>query len=519
MNSSKSSLLVTLIAAATLANAADPSFTSQFPIADCHFSTFGGNAHFILNPGHQLVLSGEEDGEANVLTITALNQTKEITLTNSGPARKILTRVIEERKTVDGELYEVSRNWYARCIETGDIYYFGEEVDFYENGMIIGHSGAWQAGSNGALPGIIMPGTFLLGARYFQEIAPGVATDQGENTAMGLRVTNAAGVFVNCVSVTENNPLAPGSDPETKTYAPGIGLISDDGILTLEEFRLGTQGFPVDCTFVPFSHHPYFPFAPGRRLVFLGEEHGEHHLDEVTVLNETKQVSMQVGGETRFIQTRVIEHRETVDGELAEITRDFYAQCLESGDVYYFGEEVDVYDDGMIVSHGGSWLAGVSNALPGIIMPGNFTIGARYSQERAPGVAEDAAETSATGVSMTVPAGTFTGCVTVTETNPLEPGSDPEEKTYAPGIGLINDAGILELTEFIIPGMANAPILAIENAVVLSWPLTDDAYRLEMSTDLSNWFPILPNPLPVDGRFQTSVSGSTVQKFFRLATP
>jgi hypothetical protein len=63
--------------------------------------------------------------------IAPLNDTKEITLTNGTGTRTIMTRVVEERESVDGELAEVSRNGCARCIETGDIYYFGEEVDFY----------------------------------------------------------------------------------------------------------------------------------------------------------------------------------------------------------------------------------------------------------------------------------------------------------------------------------------------------------------------------------------------------
>lgn len=65
-----------------------------------------------------------------------------------------------------------------------------------------------------------MRGTLLLGSRYFQEIAPGVAMDQGENTAMGLIVTTAAGTFHGCVEVAETTPLEPG-DESIKIYWPG----------------------------------------------------------------------------------------------------------------------------------------------------------------------------------------------------------------------------------------------------------------------------------------------------------
>jgi hypothetical protein len=93
-----------------------------------------------------------------------------------------IARVVEEREWQDDELVEVSRNFFARCKETGDVFYFGEEVDLYEDGEIVGHGGAWLAGRDGALPGIIMPGRFLLGSRYYQEVAPDIALDRGENS-------------------------------------------------------------------------------------------------------------------------------------------------------------------------------------------------------------------------------------------------------------------------------------------------------------------------------------------------
>ncbi|HWM94151.1 MAG TPA: hypothetical protein VN493_25565 [Thermoanaerobaculia bacterium] len=63
----------------------------------------------------------------------------------------------------------VSRNWYSRCRQTHDVFYFGEEVDIYEDGQIVRHEGAWEAGKNGSQPGII-PARFLLGARDYQEL-------------------------------------------------------------------------------------------------------------------------------------------------------------------------------------------------------------------------------------------------------------------------------------------------------------------------------------------------------------
>jgi hypothetical protein len=62
-------------------------------------------------------------------------------------------------------------------------------------------------------------------------------------------------------------------------------------------------------------------------------------------------------------------------------------------------------------------------------------------------------------------------------------------------------------------------VLAVQEAVLLTWPLTDESFLPEMSTDLTNWFPVLPTPLPSDGRNQAALPADTIQKFFRLVAP
>jgi len=209
-------------------------FTSNFRLQDCDFSTTGRNIHFILKPGRRLVLEGEKsDGTQVRLLITVLRQTRRITLDIGGRSRRVETRIVEERETEDGELVEVSRNFFAIEENTRDVYYFGEEGDDYEDGEIVGHEGEWLAGRDGAMPGIIMPGTFLLGSRYFQEIAPAVALDRAEHTLMGLTIETPFGELENCVEVIETSPLEPGSESR-KLYAPGIGLIADGDILLVD---------------------------------------------------------------------------------------------------------------------------------------------------------------------------------------------------------------------------------------------------------------------------------------------
>lgn len=221
-----------ILASAFVYAAEGPAFTDDFDIERCRFASEGGNPYFLLNPGRQAyysnyrcVQSGECD-ELEELWITARG-TRNVSLWDDGKKRVIQTRVIEERETADGELVEISRNFFATCLPNRDVFYFGEDVDIYEDGKIVSHDGAWRAGRNGAEPGIIMTeSAFILGQRYFQELAPGIALDRAEHVAIDLEVEVPAGVFEDCVHVIETTPLEPGSE-SNKTYCPGVGMVAD----------------------------------------------------------------------------------------------------------------------------------------------------------------------------------------------------------------------------------------------------------------------------------------------------
>lgn len=184
---------------------------------------------------------------------------------------------------------------------------------------------------------------------------------------------------------------------------------------------------PASATFSLTIDNPFFPLAVGTQLVFDDSATAEHL--EITVLNET----LVVDGVT----TRVVQEEERANGDLVEISRNFFAQAGD-GTVCYFGEEVDIYEGGVVVSHEGAWKAGVSGARPGIIMPATPAVGMKFRQEVAVGVAEDRAEITAINESITVPAGTFTSTVRFVETTPLEPGTT-SAKVFASGVGYILD--------------------------------------------------------------------------------
>jgi hypothetical protein len=93
------------------------SFMTDQPLKNCNFASTGKNSHFILEPGYQVILEGEEDGENLQLVMSVLNETNIVD--------GVETRVVEEKETEGGNLVEVSRNYFAICKPTNNVIYFG----------------------------------------------------------------------------------------------------------------------------------------------------------------------------------------------------------------------------------------------------------------------------------------------------------------------------------------------------------------------------------------------------------
>lgn len=205
-------------------------FTTDFSLnGDSRLGPHDGNRYFSLRPGAFQRLRGEDDGEEVIVEITVLNEVRVIPFVANGELVLAVARVVEEREWTERELSQVSLNYYACDEGTGNVYYLGEDVDHYRNGRVIGHEDSWIAGRRGAMPGLLMPSQFLIGARYQMEQAPGVSEDRGENVRMGFRYETRAGTFRNCIMVEETTPLEPGEET-IKIYAPGVGMIMDDGL-------------------------------------------------------------------------------------------------------------------------------------------------------------------------------------------------------------------------------------------------------------------------------------------------
>ena len=212
-----------LVGAAGPVPAPEVRFTDAFHVASDEWTATGRNPWFVLEPGYVLELEGKDEGQHARLTITVLEEKRTID--------GVETRVVEEREVHGGAVAEVSRNFFALSKRTNDVYYFGEEVDVYEGGKVVGHPGSWKSGERGAKFGLMMPGTPLLGARYHQEVAPGVALDRAEIVSLTDTIETPAGTLADCLRTAESTPLEPGKT-EGKVYARGIGLVRD-GVLRL----------------------------------------------------------------------------------------------------------------------------------------------------------------------------------------------------------------------------------------------------------------------------------------------
>jgi hypothetical protein len=247
--------LLIILAVANLKIAAyaqeDDTWQQDFPLDRYTWQSKGKNRYWSLTPGNYVALGMPRPGGGEYVIISVLDETELID--------GIETRVIEEREYEDGRLAEISRNFFAMARQTGDVFYFGEDVDEYEDGELVSHGGAWRAGRDGARAGLYMPGDPVIGMRYYMEVMPGVAMDRAEIHDEDATVETPGGRFFDCLIVTETSPLEPG-DESYKRYAPGVGMIFDDGL----EHYLHGHRFPSE-EFIEFEIRvDQMPTTPAR---------------------------------------------------------------------------------------------------------------------------------------------------------------------------------------------------------------------------------------------------------------
>jgi hypothetical protein len=158
----------------------------------------------------------DEKGEVQDVVVVATTETKKL-------ANGITARVVRDTVRNKGEVVEDTLDWYAQD-SAGNVWYMGEDTAEFENGKIVSRKGSFEAGANGALPGIIVPAQPQVGQKYRQEYLRGEAEDNGEVLGLNQLVEVPTGRYSNALLTRDTTTLDP-DVVEYKLYAPGIGPV------------------------------------------------------------------------------------------------------------------------------------------------------------------------------------------------------------------------------------------------------------------------------------------------------
>jgi hypothetical protein len=177
------------------------------------------NPWFPLAPGttYRYRGTGSARDETNVVTVTRETRT----------VMGIRATVVHDQVFEQGELTEDTWDWYAQDAE-GNVWYLGEDTKELRNGKVVSTAGSWEAGVDGAKPGVIMWGNPAahVGVRYRQEYRRGVAEDMGKIVALREAVAVPYGRFQGCVRTEDTTPLEPKAR-EHKYYCRGVGVVKE----------------------------------------------------------------------------------------------------------------------------------------------------------------------------------------------------------------------------------------------------------------------------------------------------
>lgn len=175
------------------------------------------NPHWPMSPGARWAYR-ERDGEGGVqrVVVTVTNRTKRI-------GDGIEARVVHDVVSQDGEPVEITDDWYAQDSD-GNVWYLGERTAEYERGKAVSRAGSWEAGVDGAQPGIVMPAEPRPGMAYRQEHYAGEAEDRARVLSVDEQAEVPWAHFAHVVLTKELTPLEP-KVLEYKLYAQGVGPV------------------------------------------------------------------------------------------------------------------------------------------------------------------------------------------------------------------------------------------------------------------------------------------------------
>jgi hypothetical protein len=192
-------------------------------IDPAEFTTKIDNEYFPMKPGTTFIYEGK--GERDEMRVT--NQTKKV--------MGVECVVVDDRAWEDGKLIERTYDWFAQDRE-GTVWYFGEDTKEYDNGKVVSTKGSWEAGVDGAKPGIIMQADPKVGQSYHQEYYPGEAMDMAKVLSLNTSVTVPYGSFDHALDTREWTPLQPVFF-EKKYYVRGVGPLGNPADLGLVDVK------------------------------------------------------------------------------------------------------------------------------------------------------------------------------------------------------------------------------------------------------------------------------------------
>jgi hypothetical protein len=186
------------------------------PVIDpSKFNNIVDNEFFPLTPGTKTVYEATTDNGLEHTEVTVLTETKVV--------MGVTCVIVRDTVSVEGVVTEDTYDWYAQDDE-GNVWYMGEDTKEYDNGEVISTAGSWEAGIDGAMPGIVMLADPQVGLSYRQEYYEGEAEDMAQVVSLNESAVVQYDSFQNLLMTSEWSPLEPGL-VEHKYYAEGIGVV------------------------------------------------------------------------------------------------------------------------------------------------------------------------------------------------------------------------------------------------------------------------------------------------------
>ncbi|HYN52210.1 MAG TPA: hypothetical protein VES62_14920 [Thermoleophilaceae bacterium] len=200
----------------------------------------------------------------------------------------------------------------------------------------------------------------------------------------------------------------------------------------LGKLRVAPLDRRLDLVAAPFSDptsvtNPLFPIARLSSVVLNGKVDGKAFRTETTLLPETRIIEWSPG---QCVKTLVSQYVAYLDGRIQEVALDFYAQA-DDGSVWYFGEDVYNYVNGVVADTSGTWLAGKEGPAA-MIMPADPKVGDVSRPENIPGLVWEEVATKTVGKTVQGPRGPVTGAMVGQE---LHDDGTYSDKIFVPGYG------------------------------------------------------------------------------------